>query len=40
MFLQVGNTPLHRAAAPFGDDIIAKTLLDNGCDINAKNNVS
>ena len=39
MFLQVGYTPLHRAASD-GDHVIVKMLLDNGCDINAKSNVS
>ena len=39
MFLQVGDTPLHRAAS-VGDHIVVKMLLDNGCDINAKSNVS
>ena len=39
MFLQIGYTPLHIAAST-GDHIIVKMLLDNGCDINAKNNVS
>ena len=39
MFLQDGDTPLHHAASA-DDDIVVKMLLDNGCDINAKNNVS
>ena len=39
MFLQYSDTPLHRAASD-GDHIMVKMLLDNGCDINAKNNVS
>ena len=39
MFLQRGDTPLHHAASS-GDDIVVKMLLDNGCDINVKNNVS
>ena len=39
MFLQGGDTPLHRAASS-GDHIVVKMLLDNGCDINAKNDVS
>ena len=39
MFLQGGDTPLHRAAS-IGNHVIAKMLLDNGCDVNAKNNVS
>ena len=39
MFLQVGYIPLHRAASG-GDHIVVKMLLDNGCDINAKNDVS
>ena len=39
MFLQGGCTPLHRAAST-GDHVIVKMLLDNGCDINAKSNVS
>ena len=39
MFLQGGYTPLHHAASA-GDHIIVKMLLDNGCDINAKDDVS
>ena len=39
MFLQGGYTPLHRAAS-VGDQIVVEMLLDNGCDINAKSNVS
>ena len=39
MFLQDGDTPLHRAAYS-EDPGVVKMLLDNGCDINAKNNVS
>ena len=39
MFLQDGETPLHHVAS-VGDHEIVKMLLDNGCDINAKNNVS
>ena len=40
MFLQRGDTPLHDAAAYSKDPGVVKMLLDNGCDINAKNNVS
>lgn len=40
MFLQVGGTPLHRAATYSRDPGVVKMLLDNGCDINAKNDVS
>ena len=40
MFLQDGDTPLHNAAAYSEDPGVVKMLLDNGCDINAKNNVS
>ena len=39
MFLQGGDTPLHNAASN-GDRVLVKMLLDNGCDINAKSNVS
>ena len=39
MFLQGGHTPLHDAASA-GDHITVKMLLDNGCDINAENEVS
>ena len=40
MFLQGGDTPLHHVAACSEDPGVVKMLLDNGCDINAKNNVS
>ena len=40
MFLQYGDTPLHNAAADPEDPGVVKMLLDNGCDINAKNIVS
>ena len=40
MFLQDGHTPLHHAAAYSEDPGVVKMLLDNGCDINAKNDVS
>ena len=40
MFLQFGDTPLHDAAAYSKDPGVVKMLLDNECDINAKNNVS
>lgn len=39
MFLQYGDTPLHHAAYS-KDPGVVKMLLDNGCDINAKNDVS
>ena len=41
MFLQIGDTPLHDAAYSTSNDPgVVKMLLDNGCDINAKNDVS
>ena len=40
MFLQIGDTPLHRTAAYSEDPGVVKILLGNGCDINAKNDVS
>ena len=39
MFLQGGDTPLHNAASS-GDHVMVKMLLDNECDIYAKNDVS
>ena len=40
MFLQIGDTPLHHAAAYFNDPGVVKMLMDNGYSINAKNDVS
>ena len=39
MSLQFGDTPLHHAAYS-EDPGVVKILLDNGSDINAKNDVS
>ena len=39
MFLQDGYTPLHHAASS-GNPEVVKTLLDEGCDINAEGWVS
>ena len=39
MFLQYGGTPLHCAASS-GNHKGIKLLLDKGCDINAKDDVS
>ena len=40
MFLQFGYTPLHNATTYSKDPGVVKILLDNGCDTNAKNDVS
>ena len=39
MFLQGHQTPLHHAAR-FGDTDTVKILIDNGADVNAKDEVS